>query len=378
VVASIFVSYARESDAAVQSLATDVEALDHTVWVDHDLKGGREWWDQILTHIRDCNVFMMTLSPESLSSAACKREYTYAAELGKPILPVLIAEGVSVQTLPSRLSQIQYVDYRKRDVASALRLANALGAVPPAPALPDPLPEPPAAPLSYLGGLAEQIDDDKPLDAKEQSALVSSLRRALREAETKDDARNLLSRLRKRPGLYADIRDEIDELLESRPKALGETPSRADREPALSDAGANADAAKAVFDEMLGETRLPARTSKAGERLTTALVGATIGFALGVATIILGFGGGGIAAVALAVGGAAAGAISMKRPDVIRAAIATGILGGIAVAVVANIAGEGQGALPMGLVFGVSPGLIVGALAGILIGKKAKRQLTRT
>jgi hypothetical protein len=32
----------------------------------------------------------------------------------------------------------------------------------------------------------------------------------------------------------------------------------------------------------------------------------------------------------------------------------------------------------MGLVFGVSPGLIVGALAGILIGKKAKRQLTRT
>jgi hypothetical protein len=188
-VASIFVSYARESETAVQNLAADVESLDHKVWVDHDLKGGREWWDQILAHIRDCQVFMMTLSPESLASAACKREYNYAAELGKPILPILIAEGISLQTLPSRLSQIQYVDYRKRDVTSAFKLASALNAVPPALPLPDPLPEPPGAPVSYLGGLAEQIDGDKPLDAKDQSALVSSLRRALRETETKADAR---------------------------------------------------------------------------------------------------------------------------------------------------------------------------------------------
>ena len=228
--ASIFVSYARESEAAVQSLAADVESLDHKVWVDHDLKGGREWWDQILVHIRDCHVFMMTLSPESLSSAACKREYSYAAELGKPILPILIAEGVSVQTLPSKLSQIQYVDYRKRDVASALKLASALSAVPPALALPDPLPEPPGAPVSYLGGIAEQIDGEKPLDDKDQSALVSSLRRALREEETRADARNLLKRLRKRPGLYADIRDEIDELLESRRKEPADTPSGPDIE----------------------------------------------------------------------------------------------------------------------------------------------------
>ena len=214
--ASIFVSYARESETAVQNLAADVKSLDHKVWVDHDLKGGREWWDQILAHIRDCQVFMMTLSPESLASAACKREYSYAAELGKPILPILIAEGVSLQTLPPKLSQIQYVDYRKRDVASVLKLANALSAVPPALALPDPLPQPPGAPLSYLGGIAEQIDGEKPLDDKDQTVLVSSLRRALRDTETEADARALLTRLRKRPGLYADVRDEIDEMLSVR------------------------------------------------------------------------------------------------------------------------------------------------------------------
>ena len=90
--ASIFVSYARESETAVQNLAADVESLDHKVWVDHDLKGGREWWDQILAHIRDCHVFMMTLSPESLASAACKREYSYAAELGTRRL-LVVADG---------------------------------------------------------------------------------------------------------------------------------------------------------------------------------------------------------------------------------------------------------------------------------------------
>jgi hypothetical protein len=202
--------------------------------------------------------------------------------------------------------------------------------------------------------------------------LVSSLRRALRDTETKADARNLLTRLRKRQGLYADIRDEIDELLGSQPQAPGDTPGRADRETARNDADANSDAAKAVIDEMLGETGLvsPPRTSNAGERLTSAIVGAVIGFALGVATGIFGFGGGAVVVLALAVGGAATGAISMKRPHVIRAAIAGGILGGIAVALIANLAGEGRSALPMSFVFGVPPGLIVGALAGAQIGKK--------
>lgn len=377
--ASIFVSYARESETAVQNLAADVESLDHKVWVDHDLKGGREWWDQILAHIRDCQVFMMTLSPESLASAACKREYSYAAELGKPILPILIAEGVSVQTLPSKLSQIQYVDYRKRDVTSAFKLASALNAVPPALALPNPLPEPPGAPVSYLGGIAEQIDGDKPLDAKDQSALVSSLRRALRETETKADARNLLVRLRKRHGLYADIRDEIDELLESQAKAPGDTLGRTGMETVRKEPEASARAEEAVSAGAVRETGLvsPTRspsvsdtTPRALERFVCAIFGGVIGFGLGVAIGFLGFGGGFVVAMILALGGAVAGAISMKRPYVISAAIFGGVLGGIAVVIFANIVGEGRNALSMGFTLGVPPGTIVGAIVGALIRKK--------
>ncbi|HEV8391171.1 MAG TPA: toll/interleukin-1 receptor domain-containing protein [Dongiaceae bacterium] len=222
--AGVFVSYSRESVDAVRSLAADVEALDHTVWFDHDLKGGKAWWDEILAQIRDCKIFLLALSPESLQSVACTREYGYAADLGKPILPVLIADGVSANLLPPKLSQLQFVDYRKQDRACGIALAKALGAMPPAATLPDPLPASPSVPLSYLGRITEQIESGAALDLKEQSALVSELRRGLRDPEEAADARSLLLRLRKRDDLFARIGDEIDELLE------GATSARASAE----------------------------------------------------------------------------------------------------------------------------------------------------
>ena len=140
---NIFISYNRQSKALAKTLADDIEALGHTVWFDQELSGGQVWWDKILATVRDCDVFVFVLNPEALNSTACKREYGYATDLGKPVLPVLVAEGVSVNLLPPALSQIQFVDYRKQDRDAALRLARALAAVPPTKPLPDPLPPPP-------------------------------------------------------------------------------------------------------------------------------------------------------------------------------------------------------------------------------------------
>jgi hypothetical protein len=112
---NISLSYSRNSEAIVKSLTRDVEELGHAVWFDQDLKGGQTWWDNILATIRSCDVFMFALDEKALNSIACKRECQYAADLGKPILPVLVAEGVSTNLLPPTLSQIQFVDYRKQD-----------------------------------------------------------------------------------------------------------------------------------------------------------------------------------------------------------------------------------------------------------------------
>jgi hypothetical protein len=89
------------------------------------------------------------MTPAALNSTACQREYGYAADLGKPILPILLSDGVSTNLLPPALSVIQFVDYRKRDdQRSALQLAKALWTIPAAKPLPNPLPSPPAVPLS--------------------------------------------------------------------------------------------------------------------------------------------------------------------------------------------------------------------------------------
>ena len=211
----IFLSYARETETAVKTLADDIDRLGYATWLDHDLNGGRAWWEQILTQIRDCEIFVMALSTDSLRSTACTRECGYAEKLGKPILPIMVADGVSANLLPPRLSQIHIVDYRKQDRDAIAALARALRAMPSAAALPQPLPEPPAAPISYLSRLAEQIDSDAALDAKDQAEIVSELRSGLGEADTAADARALLERLRKRPELLARIGKEIDTLLEN-------------------------------------------------------------------------------------------------------------------------------------------------------------------
>jgi hypothetical protein len=384
-VAGIFVSYSRESEAAVRALAQDVEALEHTVWYDHDLSGGKVWWEQILTEIRNCQVFMMAVSPDSLRSVACSSEYNYAAELGKPILPILIADGVSTNLLPPKLSQIQFIDYRKQDKAGAINLARALRSLPEGKPLPDPLPQPPAVPLSYLGRITEQIESAATLDHKEQSALVSELRRGLRDAETSADARKLLERLRKRDDLFARTGDEIDELLEeaapqapraepSRPEPKAEPrtePPRAeprarkpDYAPALhasDDAPAAARTAGAVSDKAGGQV-------SEGSRMMGALYGGGIGFGIGVVAAMMEGEEYGLALVP-AIAGAIAGAIAKGRPQVIHYALIGAFLLGFAALMFGYSIDPYAQAFAIAAVLGIPPGAVIGAVVGALVGK---------
>lgn len=211
--AAIFLSYSRHNEAAARSLGTDLGALGHTVWLDQELSGGQAWWDQILGQIRRCDVLVLALAPETLASTACTREYLYAVDLGKPVVPVVVADGLSTAILPPALSKVQFVAYQEQDRAAAIRLARAIAAAPPAGPLPDPLPAPPDVPISYLGHLTERIDSAATLSFDEQSALLVDLRRATLDSGTRADARTLLSRLRKRRDLFAAVADQIDEIL---------------------------------------------------------------------------------------------------------------------------------------------------------------------
>lgn len=369
-VAGIFVSYSRESEAAVRALAQDVEALEHTVWFDHDLSGGKVWWEQILTEIRNCQVFMMALSPDSLRSVACSSEYNYASELGKPILPILIADGVSPNLLPPKLSQIQFVDYRKQDKTGAINLARALKTLPQAKPLPDPLPTPPAVPLSYLGRITEQIDSAASLDHKEQSALVSELRRGARDPETAADACKLLERMRKRDDLLARIGDEIDELLEEARETEVKRPEpRPDSRPApprpeplsLKPDPVPAPRVPAVSDKI-------ADKSSEGSRLAGAMYGGGIGFGIGVVAAMIEGEEYGLALVP-AIGGAIAGAIAKGRPLVVRYAVIGAFALGFAALLFGYSIDPYAQAFAIAAVIGIPPGAVIGAVVGALVGK---------
>ena len=182
--ACIFISYSSKSKNLVQSLVQDLEMTGHEIWFDHKLTGGQAWWDQILEQIRQCDVFIFALTPDAMDSYPCKLEYTYAHELGKNVLPVLLADGVSVNLLPAALTTIQFVDYRGEDKQAAFRLVNALNALPAPRPLPDSLPTPPPVPISYIGNLKDQIDAPVTLSFDEQASLVFKIKEHLQERTT--------------------------------------------------------------------------------------------------------------------------------------------------------------------------------------------------
>jgi hypothetical protein len=201
---SVFCSYARRDAAAVDDIATQLEQLGQRAWLDERLSGGQAWWDTILGQIRACDCFLFVLSESSLQSRACMAELDYARDLGRTILPVVVGPVLD-QLLPPHLAETQRVD-----AGDSTRLARALLSLPPTPALPDPLPDPPAVPISYLDGLARRIDRDE-LSTAEQRNLEGELKQRLADPDEHDAAAALLQRLRRHPSINAWVAAEIDE-----------------------------------------------------------------------------------------------------------------------------------------------------------------------
>jgi hypothetical protein len=223
----IFISYSRDNQTIVESLANDLVNLGHYVWIDQRLKGGQEWWNEILTQIRGCDLFIFSLSPEIEKSQACSLELNYASALGKLILPVLIADNVSMNLFPEIISKKQYVDYRKRDKDAAIKLFNALQNLPPPIPLRVPLPKAPDVPISYIDKLKEEIVTTKPLSFSEQAEIVTKLKYRIGESKEHSDIRYLLIEFKKRDDLYAKVNSDIDDLLSKIPNQAGKVPETA-------------------------------------------------------------------------------------------------------------------------------------------------------
>ncbi len=211
---NIFISYSNKSRAVVDALTVDLDALGHTVWFDRRLTGGHDWWEEILSGIRHCHLFLFALTPEALESQPCKLEYEYAIALNKRILPVMLTD-INIALLPISLQKFQLVDYRQQNKTQALSLGRALGSLPRPKALPKPMPPKPEMPLSPIAKLRDLIDAPS-LKPDEQRVLITKLKTFLEDDVTANDARLLLKRVREREDLLAWTEREIARLLGGR------------------------------------------------------------------------------------------------------------------------------------------------------------------
>ena len=210
----LFVSYARENKRHVNELVEHLGRLGYRTWLDSSLHGGQAWWDEILRRIAECDAFVAIVSQETLNSAACEQELQWALALNKPVLPVALEHLVT--PLPRELATRKIVDWTEPGADAASELAGALMALPPGPAPPDALPEPPPSPFSYLtGDLVELVSQWAPLTHEQQHEirlLLGWFARVSVDAEERRSAWELLDTFRRRVDLDTDVYEDLRDL----------------------------------------------------------------------------------------------------------------------------------------------------------------------
>jgi hypothetical protein len=219
---TVFVSHSRKDVVLpeFELLLNDLNLMRQQVWFDQRLTGGQAWWDEILTQIRACDLFLVVLTKKWRKSEACRRELSYAAAVRRPILPVRITD-LSNWELPELLTRTQIVDYSRRaepgngSVTFAFALRDAVDQliVTGGHALPDPLPAPPEVPPSYLSEL-QPLLEAKELPLAKQEQFIQEVRSHLDDED--EDRKSLLEALqifRSRPDIAYRVAVELDQLM---------------------------------------------------------------------------------------------------------------------------------------------------------------------
>ncbi len=118
-----FISYSRKDKEFALALASELRAAGYLIWLDQlDIPTGARWDDEVEKALHDYEIFLIILTPSSVSSENVKDEIGYAIDHGKRIMPVLL-EACDV---PLRLRRFQYVDFTKLEFSEGIARAKQL------------------------------------------------------------------------------------------------------------------------------------------------------------------------------------------------------------------------------------------------------------
>jgi hypothetical protein len=146
----VFVSYSRKDAEFVARIQRDLTGLGYDVWVDTEdmLAGGQARWRRsIVAAIRDAEVMVLVLSPNSTHSDNVERELSVAADNSKRVVPILFQECELPDGFQYDLAGVQHIDFTKLEFTEGVRqlgayLGPARTLAPPV-AVPVPVPPPP-------------------------------------------------------------------------------------------------------------------------------------------------------------------------------------------------------------------------------------------
>ncbi len=113
-----FISYTHEDTEFALKLAHHLKKQDVAVQIDQwNILPDDEWDQAIEELVRNCEHFLMILSPAAINSWIVREQFAWALEMEKSIIPVVYQ---SCQ-LPSQLQDIPYIDFTHGDYKKGLK-----------------------------------------------------------------------------------------------------------------------------------------------------------------------------------------------------------------------------------------------------------------
>jgi len=114
----VFISYSHRDKKFVKKLAGELENENIESWWDFDrLKGGQDWQKEIERGIKQCDFFLVTLTPDGVDSEWVGNEITYAILAQKMIIPLHLKKC----DIPIGLIKKQYIDFENQTQKAAIK-----------------------------------------------------------------------------------------------------------------------------------------------------------------------------------------------------------------------------------------------------------------
>ncbi|MBI5953063.1 MAG: TIR domain-containing protein [Chloroflexi bacterium] len=103
----VFISYSRKDVSFVEELVADLKNVGLDVWYDvSSLRGGSRWRIEIEAAIRNSQFVIVVLSPDSIASEWVEREFLFASNLERKIIPLMYCPC----ELPLNYLDLNYID----------------------------------------------------------------------------------------------------------------------------------------------------------------------------------------------------------------------------------------------------------------------------